>query len=261
MHYLPEISEGTLQDRLFNPDSDFLADIEKQNYERLGLDRALLIAADILIRQGRINRFSILDVGCNSGLIGRVLGMLGNSIVAIDSGVVDVQERYETLSGIQKVDLFDYLISNQAHWDFVLLLSVAHHWESGYAMSGKGIYSEARIHEIFATLKQRTDGGIYLELPLKEPGFSPDFSDEFVKKYCRDFQIVEINRTIGTNGFLRRLFYLDNSGVNRNPLLEKILRNAHLYEKLENCRLSVPRAQYYKLEAAVQHMRRNGEVE
>ena len=85
--------------------------------------------------------------------------------------------------------------------------------------------------------------------------------EEFVKKYCRDFQIVEINRTIGTNGFLRRLFYLDNSGVNRNPLLEKILRNAHLYEKLENCRLSVPRAQYYQLEVAVQHRRRNGEIE
>ena len=60
MHYLPEISEETLQHHLFNPDSGFLADIEKQNYERLGLDRALLIAADILIRQGRINGFSVL---------------------------------------------------------------------------------------------------------------------------------------------------------------------------------------------------------
>ena len=70
------------------------------------------------------------------------------------------------------------------------------------------------------------------------------------------FQISEINRTVGTNGFLRRLFYLDIGGVNRNPLLEKILRNAHLYEKLESARLNVPRAKYYHLEAELQELER-----
>ncbi len=261
MRYLPEIDEKTLRDRLLNPDSDFLSGMENQNYERLGLDRALLIAADILIRQGRCNGFSILDVGCNSGLIGKVLEILGNNIAAIDNGAVDTQGCYESLSGVLKVDLFDYLTANHSRWDFVLLLSVVHHWESGYAMNGNAVYSEQRIHEIFDILKQRTDYGIYMELPLCEPGFSGDFSDDFMKKYCGGFQIFEINRTIGTNGFQRRLFYLDISGVNRNPLLEKILRNAHLYEKLESARLNVSRAQYYHLEAELQEVKKSAGIE
>ena len=98
-------------------------------------------------------------------------------------------------------------------------------------------------------------------MPLEEPGFTADFSDGFVKKYCRDFQISEINRTVGTNGFQRRLFYLDVGGVNRNPLLEKILRNAHLYEKLESARLNVPRAKYYHLEAELQQLKRALKIE
>ena len=256
MRYLPEISQKALRDYLLNPDSDFLANIEKQDYERLGIDRALLLASDILIRYGRADGFSILDVGCNSGLIGRILETLGNKIDAIDNAAVDIQGSYERLSDVVKADLFDYLETNNFRWDFVLLLSVVHHWESGYAMSGSAMYSESVIHEIFATLKKRTSCGIYLELPLEEPGFTADFSDGFVKKYCRDFQISEINRTVGTNGFLRRLFYLDIGGVNRNPLLEKILRNAHLYEKLESARLNVPRAKYYHLEAELQELER-----
>lgn len=261
MRYLPEISEETLLQHLLNPDSTFLAGIEKQDYERLGLDRALLIAADILLRQGRIDGFSMLDVGCNSGLIGRALGTLGNFIIGIDNAAVDAQGCYDMLSGVQKADLFDYLTTNDTCWDFVLLLSVAHHWESGYAMNGKSIYSEAQIYEIFDTLKQRTNCGIYMELPLNEPGFIPDFSDKFVKKYCRNFQCFEINRTVGTNGFQRRLFYLDINGINHNPRLEKILRNAHLYEKLESARLNVPRAQYYQLEAKLQRMRKDAGFE
>lgn len=261
MRYLSEISENTLRNFLLSPDSDFLAGIATQDYERLGIDRALLIASDILIRYGRVDGFSVLDVGCNTGLIGRILGVLGNRIDAIDNAAVDVQGSYERLSGVVKADLFDYLETNNFRWDFVLLLSVVHHWESGYAMSGSAMYSESVIHEIFATLKKRTSCGIYLELPLEEPGFTAEFSDGFVKKYCRDFQISEINRTVGTNGFQRRLFYLDVSGVNRNPLLEKILRNAHLYEKLESARLNVPRAKYYHLEAELQQLKRALKIE
>lgn len=261
MRYLPEISEEALREYLLNPDSDFLAVIEKQDYERLGIDRALLIASDILIRNGRVDGFSVLDVGCNSGLIGRILGVLGNKIDAIDNAAVDAQGSYERLSGVVKADLLDYLGTNNTQWDFVLLLSVVHHWESGYAMSGSAMYSESVIHEIFATLKKRTSCGIYLELPLEEPGFTGEFSDGFVKKYCRDFQISEINRTVGTNGFQRRLFYLDVGGINRNPLLEKILRYAHLYEKLESARLNVSRAQYYHLESELQELKRNLKIE
>ena len=262
MRYLPEISEENLRRYLLNPDSAFLAAIEKQDYERLGLDRALLIAADIQLRQGRIDGFSMLDVGCNSGLIGRALGVLGNSVVGIDNAAVDAQGCYDALSGVQKSDLFDYLaVNGQQRWDYVLLLSVAHHWESGYAMNGKAIYTEAQIHKIFATLKARTTSGIYLEIPLNEPGFTPDFSDTFMKKYCWEFQIFEINRTVGTNGFQRRLFYLDINGVNHNPLLEKLLRNAHLYEKLESARLNVPRARAFQLEADLQRMRGDAEIE
>ena len=84
--YLPEIDDEELRRKLLSPDSEFLSRLEQQNYERLGLDRALLIAADILLRLGKCEDFSILDAGCNNGLIGRALAVLGNRVRGITMG-------------------------------------------------------------------------------------------------------------------------------------------------------------------------------
>ena len=249
-NYLPEIDDPTLKRVLLEPDSAFLAALDLQSFERLGLDRALLIASDIALRQGTVSSHSILDAGSNNGLVGRALGVLGNRITCLDSGIVDSQDCYDRLRSrtVVRADLRDYLAEHPGEtWDFVLLLSVVHHWETGYAMSGHAMYTEEQIRGIFETLHERTRQGIYLELPLAEPGFSPDFSDGFVKKYASAFSIIEINRTIGSNGYLRRLFYLDRSGKNESPETERLLRNAHLYEKLELRRLTVPRGDVYRM--------------
>ena len=156
--------------------------------------------------------------------------------------MIEDQQYYDSLSGVENCDLYDYLRAASAPWDFTLLLSVAHHWENGYAGSGVPVYSESRIHELFARLQALTRIGIYLEMPFAEPGFDVDYTDGFMKKYCRRFNIIEINRTIATNGVMRRLYFLDIAGVNRNPVAEQILRNAHLYEKMETKRLTISRA-------------------
>ena len=253
MHYLPRFTVEYLKERLLDPDVGFWEKLAGQDFERLGLDRALLIAADILLRTGRCDGFSVLDVGCNTGAIGDALAALGNAVSGIDSGVVDEQGSYEPLRDVRRIDLGDFLEADARSWDFMLLLSVVHHWESGYAMSGKPIYPPERIRRIFATIAQRTKYGVYLEMPLDEPGFTPDFSESFLKKYCGDFAPVEINRTIGPNGFLRRLYFLGVGGAAAPaaPLLEKLLRCAHLLEKYETARQTVPRARCFELENAL----------
>ncbi len=245
--YLPEIDDHELRRKLLAPDSEFLASLEQADYERLGLDRALLIAADIALRTGRCEEYSILDAGANNGLIGRSLAVLGNQVQCIDSGVIDHQQFYEKLCRVEKYDVYDYLTGASGSWDFVLLLSVAHHWETGYAGSGEPIYTEAQIREIFDRLHRQVRIGVYVEMPLREPGFETGYTDGFMKKYCAGFNVTEINRTIGTNGFLRRLYYLDIAGLNRDSVTERLLRNAHLYEKQEMTRLTLSRAAAFEL--------------
>ncbi len=252
--YLPEIGDDELKAKLLSPDSGFLVGLGADNHERTGLDRALLIAADIALRTGKCDGFSILDAGCNNGLIGRALAVLGNTAHGIDSGVIEGQQRYDALSNVEKADIYDYLMESTGQWDFILLLSVAHHWEAGYAGNGRPIYREEQIHRVFERMRERARVGIYMEMPLEEPGFDITYTDGFMKKYCSGFNIIEINRTVATNGFQRRLYYLDIAGINRNPVAELILRNAHLYEKLEMSRLSVPRAEAFELRQKIEQL-------
>lgn len=257
MHYLPQISIEELKSKLLDPDEAFWNKLSSGDYERLGLDRALLIAGDMLVRSGKCGSSSILDVGCNSNLIGNALAALGNSVLGIDNGIINTQGNYEELDGsCRRIDFLDFLREDDRSWDYMLLLSIVHHWESGYAMSGKVIYTKDQIRWIFSRIRERTKCGVYLELPLEEPGFRPEFSEGFLKEYCGGFSIVEIDRTVGPNGFLRRLYFLGTGlSAPAHPRLEKILRMAHLFEKFETARQSVPRGKVFELENA---LRKNG---
>ncbi|MBE6356569.1 MAG: class I SAM-dependent methyltransferase [Lentisphaerae bacterium] len=257
MQYLPTVSDEQLKTRLLDPDPEFLKQIFTNEYERVGIDRALMIAADLLVRTGKCRDYSLLDVGCNTGLIGRAIGALGNTVAGIDNYAVNSQQLYADLINVEKRDLLEYMQNTGTVWDVVLLLSVAHHWETGYAMSGNAMYTKEQINWIFDQLKERTSIGVYMEMPLNEPGFDPEFTDRFIQEYCGGFEVQEINRTVGTNGFLRRMFFLASASETRRPvwkkilrrvrlaaskaLLIKLLRNAHLYEKMEMARLTVPR--------------------
>lgn len=244
MQYLPDISDEQLKRFMLDPTPEFIAGTVSNEYERIGIDRALMIAADLMVRTGKCEGYSLLDVGCNTGLIGKAIGALGNNVSGIDNYAVNGQQLYETLQNVERRDLLEYLQNTSYSWDFVLLLSVAHHWETGYAMSGNAMYRKDDIHWIFRQLKERTSIGVYMEMPLNEPGFTPEFTDRFIEEYCSDFQVTEINRTVGTNGFSRRMLFLASAPEKESSMLAKVLRAAHMYEKFEMERLTVPRGGY-----------------
>lgn len=57
----------------------------------------LAIASDPLARHQSLSGLRILDVGCNNGLVAKVLSALGCSVVGIDNGDVDGQGLYSDL--------------------------------------------------------------------------------------------------------------------------------------------------------------------
>ncbi len=231
-------------------------------YERLGLDRALFIASDLALRTGGASGFSLLDVGCNNGLIGRTLGVLGNRVLGIDSGIIETQNFYaenhlsdsETFS-FRRMDLLNLLRAEDSSglsWDAVLLLSVAHHWTTGYAMSGKGGYSASDIHFIFETLAARVSRGIYMELPFAEPGFDSAWLENFLETYCTPlFRTTELRRTIGTNGFLRTLLYLEplTHSLPAESSALRLRRLADRTDRMELSRLTSSRAEVFRLKS------------
>jgi SAM-dependent methyltransferase len=217
--YLPELALGDIAAAVSTLDwKSVESRLARQQYERLGLDRALGIGSDLLERHGSLAGLRILDVGCNNGLIANVLAALGCSVVGIDNADVDRQGAYSPLRdqlGIgafefQQQDLLDFLALRQEHWDCVLLLSVAHHWETGYAMSGDRRYSGEQIGHLFEELLRRTRLSIYFECPSGEPGFEPGFPLQFLLRHCRALPAIRaLGNTIGPNGYLRPLWALD----------------------------------------------------
>ncbi|WP_292979562.1 hypothetical protein [Nitrosomonas sp.] len=217
--YLPEIDVSDFVHALASHDWAAVEEkLRNQDYERLGLDRALTIASDLLSRHGSLRGLRILDVGTNNGLIAKVLIALGCHVVGIDNGDVDGQGIYSDLpnqahlSGFEfhAKDLADFIVENDRHWDCILLLSVMHHWETGYAMSGDPRYSCADIRKLLSMLFRRTKLSIYYECPSNEPGFKSGFGVDFLFRYCNELPKMRvIGRTIGPNGYLREFWALD----------------------------------------------------
>lgn len=217
--YLPEISVSDLVPALESQDWTTIEEkLSCQDYERLGFDRALAIASDLLACHQSLRGLRILDVGCNNGLVSKVLSGLGCTVVGIDNGDVDSQGLYSDLQSQARFaefefhgkDLAEFLDADDGYWDCILLLSVTHHWETGYAMSGKRRYSDENIRHLLTTLFRKTKRSIYYECPCNEPGFEAGFGINFLLRYCNELpKLRPLGYTIGPNGYLREFWALD----------------------------------------------------
>lgn len=227
-NYLPEVEYDKFRKAvLSNNWSALYSEIIKGQFERIGLDRLLLIMDDIRRRYGRTNGFSLLDVGCNNGFFSKGFAAFGNKVDSIDNYIINIQNLYSpfTLRNEQQeepvcyeaIDIRDYL-QNYSHktWDFVFLLSVAHQWEFGYAHSGEGKFSEKEIRETLQRILSRTNKAIYYECPYDEPGFEFNYGTKFIYKYLDnllDYSIKHVNFTTGSNGYMRRLLRIERNVI------------------------------------------------
>jgi len=217
--YLPELTVSDLMHAIASHDwSSVEEKLGAQQYERLGLDRALAIASDLTARHQSLQGLKVLDVGCNNGLVAKTLSTLGISAVGIDNADVDRQGLYSDLESQTRFagfeyhskDLAEFLDEDGRWWDCILMLSVTHHWETGYAMSGERRYSDHDIRRLLAVLFRRTRLSIYYECPSNEPGFKAGFGVEFLLRYCGELpKLRALGKTIGPNGYLRELWALD----------------------------------------------------
>ena len=217
--YLPELSISDLVHALTSQDWSAIGEkLNTQQYERLGLDRALAIASDLFARHGSLQDLRILDVGSNNGLVCKVLSALGCSGVGIDNGDIDGQGFYADLKSqtrsagfeFHRKDLAEFLELDDRRWDCILLLSVTHHWETGYAMSGERRYSDDDIRHLLSTLFRRAGSSIYYECPSNEPGFQADFGVDFLRRHCNELPKMRmLGHTIGPNGYPRDFWALD----------------------------------------------------
>lgn len=199
------------------------------SYERVGVDRAMAIAVDMAVRGSRRGA-SVLDVGCSLGTIGLLLSEIGYSVTGIDSDVVaGVQDWQDeaTLSSAReglgsenfrfiRTDLRQFLENHDDSYDVVLLLSVLHHWLSGYGYTGTAKFDRNEVEQTLIDLCSRVRDCIYLEVPIEDETVEmpPDPEGEFVfpRWFLDSRQAVDvslISSTIATNGKPRRLYRVD----------------------------------------------------
>lgn len=217
LKYLPVLSLDVIKDMV---DLDSTEQISRellvQTYERIGLDRIYIILDDINTNYGKCNGFSFLDVGCNNGLLSNLLSAYANDVLGIDDFIINSQGRYEDLqfngnnmASFEKIDVLEYLKTSNKTFDFVLLLSVAHQWEYGYAHDNASKKSDNDINYILNILLERTKKAIYYECPMNEPGFEENYGISFLKKHLMLYDmlsIVKIADTIASNGYMRSLY-------------------------------------------------------
>ncbi|MEA5010983.1 MAG: methyltransferase domain-containing protein [Angelakisella sp.] len=220
--YLPNIPQDEIQKNVGTELTDnLMRTLNAGNYERIGLDRLYLILADINKNYGRDYGFSILDVGCNNGLISNFLAAYGNQVTGIDNFVIDTQGRYDKLvfegnsqAKLINTDIENFFVNSNENFDFTLLLSVAHQWEFGYAQTQENKKNANNISAIMKEVENRTKRAIYYECPMEEPGFSNQYGITFLKNYLFNYpslSIVKIAETVASNGYIRHLYRISKA--------------------------------------------------
>lgn len=227
-NYLPVFKKSQIEDIIRDPQCAYTY-LQGQSFERIGLDRFYAIANDIERNYGKCYGFSVLDVGCNNGLISDLLACQGNRVLGIDSCIIDTQGRYEELlttfgsehfATLQKKELYDLLNETNDSYDFVLLLSVAHQWEYGYANQESSRIRESEISYMMNALWQRTHNAIYYECPINEPGFPENYGISFLSRFIADYHnisIVKVCETVASNGYIRHLYRLSRPTLVSKP--------------------------------------------
>lgn len=223
-NYLPSIDSRVLYNQILTKSwGDLGRSIFATNFERIGIDRLLTIILDMEQTYGRSKGFSFLDVGCNNGFFSTGFSAFGNKVCGLDNYVINNQKIYGDLElketkGIPNLtltnnDILDFLNENEkTRWDFILLLSVAHQWEYGYAKSGENKFSISEIKYIINTLFKNTNYAVYYECPFDEPGFDVGYGYAFLERYLDnldDFRIKLVDETVGSNGYSRHLFRVE----------------------------------------------------
>lgn len=218
--YLPNIDSDKLYNIFVQKKWDELnSELKNCDYERMGFDRLFLILSDLQYRFGN-EKLSVLDVGCNNGIFSYGLAAMGYAVTGIDNGIIDTQNRYDELQFIDcskpqmKLDFIDgkiedYLKQTDKRWDCLLLLSVLHQFENGYAFDEKSKYAPEEIKQLVNELFSRGKKVIYYECPYDEPGFEFLSGMHFLERYVENlnrFHIEEIAKTVGPNGVIRQLY-------------------------------------------------------
>lgn len=221
-HYIPALSQDSLKLLPYGRIEEVLRELDSQDYERVGLDRAFYILQDIAANYGSLSGFSFLDIGCNTGLIADVMGVYGNQTVGIDNAIINAQKRYADLafsagqeSDRLEIDIDDYLLQMEEQnrsFDFILLLSVAHQWEFGYAQTGEGKKEPEQIRKIMDGLLRHTNKAIYYECPIDEPGFAVNYGVAFLRRFLEEYprlSIVKVRDTVASSGYMRSLYRIN----------------------------------------------------
>ena len=198
----------------------------RTSFERVGVDRALAIAADLALL-GMHDGATILDVGCRTGTISRLLAETGYCVTGVDSDVVVGTQKWQESERLMKTrqrmetatcrfivsDIVEYLEQTSSAFDVTLLLSVLHHFLAGYGYSGVKAITAERFDALLRTVCSRTKSYLYVEAPGSDESeeMPPDASTRFLlPSYFLEAglssRVQRIGSAVATNGKPRRLY-------------------------------------------------------
>jgi SAM-dependent methyltransferase len=199
------------------------------SYERAGVDRALAIACDLALA-GMRDGGTILDAGCSTGTVARLLAETGYRVTGVDRDIVaDVQkwQNPERLTGARKcletltcrfvaADIEEFLETTGDVFDVALLLSILHHFLEGYGYTGRNAMPPERFAAFLKRLCSRVRRYLYVEVPGPDEyqEMPPDPTHQFrFPGYFVDAGLASgihlVASTVATNGKPRRLYRVD----------------------------------------------------